>query len=86
MSDLDVIEDTDIETWLDEDIPPHIKCCVLEKFLCGASYHPELVATEDDDEDACCVKCVDKRYEALCPRDAPTHSHCQLMGGKLCPR
>jgi len=63
---------------------PHIQCCETERFFCGRPYHPELAATEDDDEDECCPVCVDNRYAAQCPPHRPTHAHCPLDRSRIC--
>ena len=43
----------------------HIGCCEQLRFLCGAAYHPEALATESDDEDDCCQPCVDAMYDSM---------------------
>jgi hypothetical protein len=63
---------------------PHIACCLVDTFFCGRSFHPELLATVDDQEEDCCKTCVDIRYEMLCPPTNPRHSHCPLMLTRVC--
>jgi hypothetical protein len=66
-------------------IKPHIRCCERDTFYCGAPFHPEAEATGAVHEDDACTRCVDRRYELLCPPDRPTHQHCALNVRKVCP-
>lgn len=64
----------------------HIACCLHDRFLCNATWHPEIEATEAHSEDDACPDCVDIRYAMLCPRDRPTHQHCPFREGRRCPQ
>jgi hypothetical protein len=64
----------------------HLACCVEPKFYCGAPYHPESVAGEDDDEDDCCKPCVDRRYQLMCPPVRSTHQHCPFNPRRVCAK
>ena len=70
---------------LGEDQSPHLECCRVERFFCGAHYHPELSALElDSPEDEVCVTCMKILHENHCWRG---HQHCPipLLQGLVCP-
>lgn len=62
----------------------HLACCQADRFFCGAPFHPEAEATAHHSEDEACERCVDIRYEMLCPADQPTHQHCPFTKAR-CP-
>lgn len=80
----DVLEDVDLDAIVSVEERPHVACCVADVFLCGAPFHPELVASPDTPEDECCETCVDIMYALLCPPWRPTHQHC-VRGVRICP-
>lgn len=63
----------------------HIKCCRVDRFYCGHSFHPELVITPETPEDEACEECVDVLTDHQCWRG---HQHCPipLLGGFVCPQ
>lgn len=85
MSDTLVEEVTELAIDLGDE-RPHFSCCLdQEKFICGRPFHPELRATDEDNEDDCCVECVDLAYQTLCPPHKPSHAHCPLALIVVCP-
>lgn len=71
------------EAWASSGL--HLACCVRDQFFCGAQFHPEAEATEAHDENDACPRCVDIRYEHLCPPARPTHQHCPFEPEHRCP-
>lgn len=89
MSIVDIVSLEDL-LGLDEAEDGHIVCCVeRERFVCGAEFHPELVADADlvDVHDECCPTCIHIAEAAMCPRPpkTPSHCHCPFDENRLCP-
>ena len=68
-----------------EDVQPHLECCRVPRFFCGAPYHPEASASETNAPfDEVCEKCSDVMHANHCWRG---HQHCPipLLQGLVCP-
>lgn len=63
---------------------PHIECCRVTRFYCGAPYHPELSASEENNPDELCEVCFKILEDNECHRG---HRHCPipLLGWFICP-
>lgn len=78
----EVVADAELDLSLgDERL--HYACCEQDRFFCARPFHPELVATEHDDEDECCQSCVDISYQMMCPPRRPNYQHCPFTG-RIC--
>ena len=67
------------------DVNPHLECCRVDRFYCGAAYHPEASASETDAPfDEVCETCIDILHANHCWRG---HQHCPipLLQGIVCP-
>lgn len=75
-----------LEATLDEALL-HLECCRVERFYCGAPFHPEASAGPDADEDEICERCLDILQASWCFRG---HQHCPMsspfLSGIVCPQ
>lgn len=62
----------------------HVKCCRVDRFVCGRRFHPELVWATGDPLDEMCDKCAEVLVAHECWKG---HQHCPipLLGGFVCP-
>lgn len=79
--DVTPVEDVDTET-----ASLHIACCVVEKFICGAAYHPEMAAGVDANPRDVCEACAEVVKASACYSvRAGLHFHCVVVAETVCP-
>lgn len=86
MTDLAVVEEVVLEELILEGDPPHIKCCVLDEFICGAPWHPEASAIEGASLEDVCQRCQEALKDSLCADNGGRHFHCPLKRLRICRR
>ncbi len=91
MAGMSVTKPSVIQEWELDDLEelegeqPHIECCRVERFYCGAKFHPELSAQGNNAAlEEVCEECTQILERNRCWRG---HNHCPipLMIGLVCP-